>query len=202
MTADTFPQVGDMVYLNPGFTIEGTTSGIVASLRTSHINDARPELPINEDGPHRVTRISVNYIWVRIMNGASYYGDRVDTTIQVPRYIDGALSVRGTGDDWKPPRKLGQIPNEGEHLPISDPRIQWIFEDMASYANGKNWCGQYDTLVESLGIPGRKRSFSVRRMVGLLTITASFQARSQEEAEAMMDEQMSESLPQTTREEA
>lgn len=58
-----------------------------------------------------------------------------------------------------PNRKLGTTPGIGDHIAITDPRIAWIWEDLGKYADGKNWCREYDTLANGMGIPGRKQKF-------------------------------------------
>lgn len=56
-------------------------------------------------------------------------------------------------------RKLGATP-EGDNIAIDDPRIAWIWADLGTYATGKDWCREYESLAAVLGIPGRKQKFS------------------------------------------
>lgn len=84
------------------------------------------------------------------------------------------------------PRKLGEKP-EGDHIDVDDPRIAWIWEDAGRLATQKQYCSQYDTLTNALGIPGRERSFKVSATVAGLTVSTSVKARSRKLAEAMVE---------------
>lgn len=85
-----------------------------------------------------------------------------------------------------PPRKLGTMPEgEEELINIDDPRIQWLFDDMGKYADGKGWCPQYDQLCKDLGIPGRPQDYHVTRTLNGIQIRATIKARSQAEANQM-----------------
>ncbi len=121
----------------------------------------------------------------------------------VTRIYTQRMIVRDTGNNqsfqvWKrdfqhvdpnrpQPRKIGTMPEEGEHLAINDPRIQWIWDDMARYADGKSWCGQYDDLCKDIGIPGRPQDYLVVRSMNGINFTTHVKARSQAEAEAAVD---------------
>lgn len=89
-----------------------------------------------------------------------------------------------------PPRKLGTKPEdteEMEYLDIDHPGIQWLFDDMGVYADKQGYCSQYDALCVKLGIPGRPRDFDVRRTVNGLELRTSVKARSQAEANRIVD---------------
>lgn len=97
-----------------------------------------------------------------------------------------------------PKRKLGETPtgplDDGDdpaHLPITDPRIAWIWADLATYADGKSWCSEYDELAAEVGIPGRVKKFS-----GAITIAGQrltymdIEAASQADAERIFRERV------------
>jgi hypothetical protein len=90
-------------------------------------------------------------------------------------------SVSGSG----PARKLGTKPEDTEEqafIGIDDPGVQWIWDDLAEYAQRQSWCSQYDQLAAAVNIPGRPRNFTVRAMVNGNIITMQPRARSANEA--------------------
>lgn len=102
-------------------------------------------------------------------------------------YDDSAVVTTGSGT---PRRRLGQKPQDTEDMQfigIDHPGIQWLFEDMGTYATNQGWCPQYDALVARLGIPGRPRPFTVTRDINGITITTTVAARSQAEANNIVD---------------
>lgn len=140
-----------------------------------------------------VTQVTTHNIRVRVDGGYEGNGTTVDIArtynTENPTFGDRTdVHYYSTGpvDPNAPrPRKLGDTP-EGDHLPISDPRIQWIWADLETYANGKNWCPEYDKLAAAVQIPGRMRSWKAERIVSGITIRANYKARSQAEADAML----------------
>jgi hypothetical protein len=85
-------------------------------------------------------------------------------------------------------RTPGQKPEDTDeqvYIGIDHPGIQWIWDDLAQYAAGKHWCRQYDELAATLGIPGRKRMFSVSTKFGIYVLTGQVEARSQTEADRL-----------------
>lgn len=85
-------------------------------------------------------------------------------------------------------RKLGEVPSEGEHISVDDPRVQWIFEDMGTLATQMGHCGDYDRMADRLGFPGRERFFKVTRDIKGLSATFHVRARSRSQAEAAVAE--------------
>lgn len=79
------------------------------------------------------------------------------------------------------PRKLGQMPTEGEHIAVNDPRVQWIWNDIATYADKAAWCAQYDRICADLGLPGRPRIYTVRGDLNGIPIVFNPSARSVDE---------------------
>jgi len=181
-------RAGDSIILMPGAgsNHDGTSRIIYDGTNGSGLFTAGEAYPL--------TRVSLNYLWVRIP--ARYESDG-NTTVQISR--NAAVGENGWTDrnasyqlitaeyqNRPRPRKLGTTPTDGDVIAIDDPRVQWIWEDLAAYATRQHWCSQYDQLAEGVGIPGRTRTFSVSRRVGNLDIRASFEARSEAEAEAML----------------
>jgi len=100
---------------------------------------------IKEGAVGRITRIYNSTIHVRFIKDAltsqprSYTTD--ESTISVP--IDEVFPA----DPNAPrPRKLGEVPKDGDHIAADDPRIMWLWDDIATYADRKSWCGTFDTL--------------------------------------------------------
>lgn len=85
-------------------------------------------------------------------------------------------------------RMLGQKPEGDEFIGQDHPGIQWLWDDMAQYAKDKSWCSDYDRLAGTMGIPGRKRKYSVSVPItvaggGQAKVTLRVEARSREEAQ-------------------
>lgn len=146
-----------------------------------------------------VTRVTRRTLSVRLPN---YFTSDRDTTVIIPRewFMEESRNIYGLlHADYVPPRRLGGNPDtfvtvvqhgvdtQERTIGIDDPRIQWIWEDLATYATDKNWCDQYDRLAKAIGIPGRPRDIKVSRVIEGLTITQTFSARSKREAEELMD---------------
>lgn len=85
------------------------------------------------------------------------------------------------------PRKIGVAP-EGDFIAPDDPRIAWLWEDAEKIATRHGYCGYYDQITESLGIPGREREFSVRIKVNGIDLTGRVMARTQKEADAKVSD--------------
>jgi hypothetical protein len=80
-------------------------------------------------------------------------------------------------------RKLGTKPEGDEYIGIDHPGIQWLWEDLAKYADRKSWCSEYDKLAQFIGIPGRPREFAVTvTLPDGIHLTGTVQARTQDEA--------------------
>lgn len=95
-------------------------------------------------------------------------------------------------------RRLGQKPDDTAdmtYIGVDHPGIQWLWDDFGEYAQGQEWCRQYDRLVESFGIPGRKQPFHVVRTVHGISFTTTVRARSQTEAESMVDHALADPEP-------
>ena len=93
------------------------------------------------------------------------------------------------------PRKLGKKPEGDEFIDIDHPGIQWLWDDMGKYADEQGYCNQYDALCVKLGIPGRPRDFTVTKTIGDIPISATVKARSQREANEMVEKALQGRLP-------
>lgn len=97
------------------------------------------------------------------------------------------------------PRKLGTKPEDTEemtYIGIDHPGIQWLWDDMGTYADQQGYCPQYDALAIRLGIPGRPRDFTVRSTIGGIEVSATLKARSQREANEQFAKTLLESVEQ------
>lgn len=83
-----------------------------------------------------------------------------------------------------PPRRLGTAPDDEGTIPLDHPGIQWLFRDMARFAEGKRWCGEYDLLCAELGLPGRERDFNIALTVGGMTFNTTARGHNMAEARA------------------
>jgi hypothetical protein len=89
-------------------------------------------------------------------------------------------------------RKLGEVPEGG--IAPDDPRLAWLWEDAGKLATRQGHCGDYDKMCDALGIPGRERSFTVKRKVNGFDISKKFTARSRKLAEEMFDAELEKAL--------
>lgn len=93
-----------------------------------------------------------------------------------------------------PPRKLGRVPTHEEAGLAEDveiigydhPGIQWLWNDMGTYADQQGYCKEYDALCVKLGIPGRPRDFQVRSSINGIALSTTVKARSQREANELV----------------
>lgn len=131
--------------------------------------------PTFEEGDEvTVRRVGTSRIQVRGINRRYNYREQ---------YSSGWVDM----DDVTPadpnaprPRKLGEAP-EGMIAP-NDPRLKWLWEDAATYAKQKGYCGQYDEIVKHLGIPGRPRNYTASLKIGDITMTGRYLCQSADEA--------------------
>jgi hypothetical protein len=122
-----------------------------------------------------VRRVNTRKILVRNpIQGESYWVERV--------YLEAPVPVDPNAPK---PRKLGEKPAGSGHISIDDPRIAWLWADLSTYAENKHFCSQYDELADAIGIPGRKREFTVTTTIaGGLSAKVTVKARSQKLADA------------------
>jgi len=174
--------VGDSITLLPQ-----SYSGVGNGSYTRYRVEAEQDL--------RVTRVYAETIVAR----GTFYGEARSVTA----FKHSITSVNGvdptTGAAPVPPRRLGQKPEDSSDIPfnyidVSDPGIQWLFEDMAKFADGKSWCSQYDELAAALGIPGRPQEWDVELEIDDIVITASITAGSLAEAASILRDRLAASL--------
>lgn len=115
-------------------------------------------------------------------------GLMADASVQVPW-----AHFRLVDDSNRPARrKLGTKPEGEDYIGIDHPGIQWLFDDMGTYATREGYCSQYDALCVKLGIPGRPRDFTVKTTLNGITLNATIKARSQREANDLFKRALSE----------
>ena len=134
-----------------------------------------------------------NYSQRQVQRQVSFQIDRMHLAFRDPNYVPPP-----------PPRKLGTTPKY-EDLPnlppgasiisIDHPGIQWLFDDMGAYAEREGYCPQYDVLCARLGIPGRPRNFKVTKTIGGIPLSADIKARSQKEANELVEKALAGRLP-------
>lgn len=172
------PRVGEGVVLNRNLTAERQGTGESLSLeRGTQFN---------------ITRVYSNRVMVRTVER---FRERRDAWTHITRARSFTIAKEDLDYDSSvgtvtPPRRLGQKPHDTDdviYVSIDDPGIQWLFEDMGRYATDQGWCPQYDALCARLGIPGRPRPFNVNRTVNNINLTTTVQARSQAEANRLVD---------------
>jgi len=81
-------------------------------------------------------------------------------------------------------------PPSADLLSPTDPRLDWFWDKVAEYATNKGLCSDYDKVCKHFGLPGRKREYTVRKKVGDLEFATKVMARSQEEADKLVEEAM------------
>jgi hypothetical protein len=137
----------------------------------------------------RVTRVYSDTVMVRTVSDVQVRGQYGGSEMRLASFtIPKQLLV--LWDSTAPrPRKLGQKPEDTEEqtfIDVNDPRVKWIWDDLGAYAEGKNWCSEYDQLCARVGIPGRPRDFSVEYRIGDIPIRATVKAHSQREANELV----------------
>lgn len=144
--------------------------------------------PFDEGREFVVTRVDSYWLTVRTLEKEydSYSGRTQYKSFSCQRQY---LALTVNDPDRPMPRKLGTKPEDTDemtYIGTDHPGIQWLWDDLAAYAKGQNWCGTYDTLAEHVGIPGRKRPFTATTTINGITLTASIEARSQDDADQIL----------------
>lgn len=201
------PQVGDGVRTVQGGEWERQGTGRMERLA------AHEQLVITRVYSQRVIARTVQEFvetsgWQTVTRGRSYsfaYRDlEIDGTVdeRARRRIGGRSILSDASGRHVPVRRLGKKPDDTEdmtYIGTDHPGIQWLFEDMGRYATDQGWCSQYDALVARLGIPGRPREFDVVRQHNGLAFTTRVRARSQAEANQLVDAALNpKTEPETT----
>ena len=93
-----------------------------------------------------------------------------------------------------PPRKLGQKPEDTAdmtYIGVDHPGIQWLWDDLARYAEGQSWCRTYEDLAAEDGLPARPAQFEIELSIpGGGTFVMDVTARSEEEATELARESL------------
>jgi len=178
----------DIETLDASNVTEGTH---VRLLQTgSHLRvNTNDRVALTPDVRMRVTRVYSETAMVRTVNDIQVRGQYGGSEMRRASFaIDKRLLV--LWDSTAPrPRKLGQKPEDTEEqsfIDVNDPRVKWIWDDLGAYAEGKNWCSEYDQLCARVGIPGRPRDFSVEHIIAGIPIRATVKAHSQREANELV----------------
>lgn len=135
----------------------------------------------------KVTKATDSVVWLRGKRANKGYYDNDQVSIVV--YPDDLEKYIALDPNAPKPRKVGEKP-EGDHIDADDPRIQWIFVDAAKIATRKGHCSVYDDIADELGVPGRERSFTIKRTVNGFEVSKKFTARSKKLAEAEFDKEL------------
>lgn len=133
----------------------------------------------------RVTRVYEASVLVR----GRFTGYDRDITIQVGR--GNILSVNGVNTEaaaaHRSPGTKPEDTDEITYIGTDHPGIQWLWEDMAKYAEGKRWCDEYETLAAYLGIPGRQSEWEVGVIRNGVNITAIVTASTEDQARDILN---------------
>ncbi len=136
--------------------------------------------------------------YVRFLNGSegfdewgSQYNPCPDTYYRVTRVYSKRIQV--TGRETFKIGKSSIAENAGEthpgtHVPEGsiapdDERLSYLWERASAIAERRGLCGEYDSMCDELGIPGRLRTFTVKLKKNNLDLTIKLKARSYKEAD-------------------
>ena len=168
----------------------------------SHLRvNTNDRVTLTPDVRMRVTRVYSETVMVRTVEAITVRGQYGGSELKQASFtIDKRLLI--LWDSTAPrPRKLGQKPEDTEEqtfIDVNDPAIKWIWDDLGAYAEGKNWCSEYDQLCARVGIPGRPREFSVGHNIDGIRINAVVRAHSQREANELVAAALAKHLPAET----
>ena len=74
---------------------------------------------------------------------------------------------------------------EGSIAP-DDERLSYLWERASAIAERRGLCGEYDSMCDELGIPGRLRTFTVKVSRNGIDLSAKVKARRQKEADELV----------------
>lgn len=147
-------------------------------------------LRLTEEDALEVTRVYSTTLIVRTVDTKRVNYEHRRVSFQIGRH-----RLRADNPNAPHPRRMGEKPEGDEYIGIDHPGIQWLFDDMGKYADSQGWCPQYDALCARLGLPGRPRDFTVTKTIGDIPISATVKARSQREANEMVEKALQGRLP-------
>jgi hypothetical protein len=136
-----------------------------------------------------ITRlVGAREAWVKLTTPMNMpYGGRAKPTVIVRQEN---LIITAAAAPKPKARKLMEKPEDGDHISVDDPRIAWIWEDIAKHAQTQRYCSEFDRITTALGLPGREREISITMKINNVTIGATARARSPKEAEAKIRAQL------------
>lgn len=157
-------------------------------------------LPAGAEG--EVMRVNAGTAYVsfprRFAVGLDSYSKakRYTAVVALTDLIPGAMTAKAVEEKKK--RKLGQKPEGDQFIGPDHPGIQWLWEDVAKVAERQSYCGYYDQIASSVGIPGRKRDIRVSHKVDGLTFEVIVKARSQKEADQIVADKLAKAAQKDT----
>lgn len=181
---------------------QGDRVQLIQNLRQQYRLNTNDRFDLEAGELFEVTRVMTNMLNVRtigmksVVETRNYDRRRVDRRVTFSIARDFLAFEDPNYVPPPPPRKLGMtpehkdLPNLDPSIPIiaiDDPGIQWLFDDMGAYADQQGYCPQYDALCVRLGIPGRPRDFNVDKTVNGLSFRTTVKARSQREANELVE---------------
>lgn len=146
-----------------------------------------------------VSRVySDNTVMVRTVTDLYLNGRMTRVSFRIGRVALDEYDPNGPG-----PRKLGQKPDDTAdmtYIGTDHPGIQWLWEDLHTYASGKGWCDEFDRLAREVNIPGRMEEFEIEVSIpGGGTYVTDIRAHSEEEAEKLAREELMRGLEELAR---
>lgn len=160
----------------------GTQVVLTESMHVTTTDGYNHHWSIEDDATHTIRRVGTNKAVVRRETDSGSWSAWVE------------LYLLDVADPNAPrPRQLGEVPEGG--ISPDDPGLAWLWQDAAKVARIQGYCGQYDEVCERLGIPGRERTFTVRRTINGISASFQVQAHSQIQAERKVDDAMTSSQP-------
>ena len=108
------------------------------------------------------------------------YSKRIQVTGESIFTIDKSYITENAGETYPELR----VP-DGSIAP-NDERLSYLWDRASAIADRRGLCGEYDSICEELGIPGRVRSFTVKVSRNGIDLSAKVKARSQKEADELV----------------
>lgn len=150
-----------------------------------------------------VTRVYNDSLLIRTVLPKTY-GQAYQAVTQQVSFSVGRAYLELSDPNAPGPRKLGQKPDDTAdmtYIGTDHPGIQWLWEDLHTYANGKGWCDEFDRLAREVNIPGRMEEFEIEVSIpGGGTYVTDVRAHSEEEAERLAREELMRGVQEMNRE--
>ena len=121
----------------------------------------------------------------------SQYNPCPDTYYRVTRVYSKRIQVTGRETFTIDKSSIAENVGETHHgMPVpegsiapDDERLSYLWERASAIAERRGLCGEYDSMCDELGIPGRLRTFTVELKKNNLDLTIKLKARSYKEAD-------------------